>query len=101
VQSLRLHLTGDRPVLLSGGHDSTTLVWDLRRIVDELKRSTPRLTAENEERVWADLGAEDAGAMHRASWLLASARDGAVRLIGERLQPAPIDPQLGERNPQG
>jgi WD40 repeat protein len=97
VQSLRLHMSGDQGVLLSGGQDSTVLVWDLQRILADVRKATPELTDEHADRVWADLGAEDAGAMHRASWLLASAKDKAVRMLAERLQPAPVDPALGEK----
>jgi WD40 repeat protein len=96
VQFLRMH-TGDRPLLLSGSHDSTTLVWDLRRVMEELERTTPRLAEQAPDKLWADLGAEDAAAMHRASWVLAAAGDEAVPLLAERLEPIPVDRALGQK----
>jgi WD40 repeat protein len=97
VQCLRLHTAGERPMLLSGSHDSTTLVWDLRSIMDELRRTTPRLAEQAADHLWADLGAEDAAAMHRASWVLTAAGEESVPLLAQRLQPAPIDRALGEK----
>jgi hypothetical protein len=72
-------------------------MWDLGTVMDELRRSTPTLTSEPPEQLWADLGAEDAAAMHRASWVLAAAGEDAVPLLGQRLQPAPIDQALGAK----
>ena len=97
VQFLRMHTTSERSLLLSGSHDSTTLVWDLRRVMEELERTTPRLSEQAPEKLWADLGAEDAAAMHRASWVLAAAGEEAVPLLAERLAPVPVDRALGEK----
>jgi WD40 repeat protein len=97
VQFLRIQTQGDRPVLLSASQDSTTLVWDLRQVMNRIRQSTPQLSSQSADRVWADLGAEDATAMHRASWLLTAAGADAVPLLNERLKPAPIDPALGEK----
>jgi hypothetical protein len=97
VQCLRIHSLGDRPLLVSGSQDSTALVWDLRGVMDELRRTTPRLSDRQRDQVWADLGAEDAGAMHRASWVLLAAGEDAVPLLTERLRPAPTDPELGAK----
>jgi WD40 repeat protein len=97
VRCLELHTSGNRPVLVSGSDDSTALVWDLRAVVDELRNSTPRLSTERPDQLWADLGAEDAAAVHRASWVLAAAGEEAVPLLAERLAPAPIDPSLGQK----
>jgi len=97
VLQLRMHLSGDRPLLLSGSKDSTVLVWDLRGVMEMVRKTTPRLSAEHADQVWLDLGAEDAAAMHRASWLLAAAGSEAVPLLAERLHPVPIDPTVGDK----
>jgi WD40 repeat protein len=97
VNALALHTSGERPVLISGSYDSTALMWDLRSIVDEVRRSTPRLTSEPADRLWADLGSDDAAAMHRASWVLTAAGEEAVPLLAERLEPVPTDKALGEK----
>jgi WD40 repeat protein len=97
VQCLRMHTTGERPLLLSGSHDSTTLVWDLRAVMEELRRTTPRLAEQAPDELWADLGAEDAAAMHRASSILAAAGEDVVPLLAQRLAPVPVDRALGEK----
>jgi WD40 repeat protein len=97
VQTLALQTSGERPVLVSGSYDSTALVWDLRSIMDEVRKSTPRLASEPADRLWAELGSDDAAAMHRASWVLAAAGEEAVPVLAERLEPVPIDQALGEK----
>jgi hypothetical protein len=97
VVFLRMHLAGDRPLLLSGSNDSTVLVWDLREVMELVRTTTPRLSAQHAEQVWVDLGAEDATAMHRASWLLAAAGDEAMPMLAARLEPVPIDPTVGDK----
>lgn len=97
VQCLRLHTLGERPRLLSGSHDSTTLVWDLGSVMEELRRTTPRLAEQDADQLWADLAAEDAAAMHRASWVLAAADEEALPLLVGRLAPVPLDRALGEK----
>jgi hypothetical protein len=96
VRCLRLHTSADRPLLISGSDDSTTLVWDLAAVMGELGRSTPRLAEQEQVQLWADLGAEDAAAMHRASWVLTAAGNEAVPLLGERLAPVPVDRAMGD-----
>ena len=64
--------------------------------MDEVRENTPRLSSEPADRLWADLGSDDAAAMHRASWVLAAAGEEAVSLMAERLEPVPMDSgQLG------
>jgi WD40 repeat protein len=97
VQALALHTSGDRPVLVSGSHDSTALAWNLSSIMEEVRKSTPSLSSEPAARLWTDLGSEDAAAMHRASWVLAAAGEEAIPLLAERLEPVPMDQALGEK----
>jgi WD40 repeat protein len=97
VQCLCLALKGERQVLLSGSQDSTSLVWDLRDIVETLRATTPALADEQPDQLWADLGADDATAMHRASWILTAAGEQAVPLLSQRLEPVPIDHELGDK----
>jgi WD40 repeat protein len=97
VHALALHVSGERPVLVSGSYDSTALVWDLRSIMDEVRQNTPRLSTEPADRLWADLGSEDAAAMHRSSWVLAAAGEEAIPVLAARLEPVPMDQALGEK----
>jgi WD40 repeat protein len=97
VHALALHTTGERPVLVSGSYDSTALVWDLRNIMEEVRKGTPRLASEPADRLWAELGSDDAAAMHRASWVLVAAGEEAVPVLARRLEPVPTDQALGEK----
>lgn len=97
VQSLELQVAGDRPLLSSGGSDTTILVWNLAPVMEKVRASTPRLADQDRDRVWADLASEDGSRMHRASWILASAADEGTKLIAERLAPVPIDREIAPK----
>lgn len=97
VQSLRLHLQGDTPRLASASVDSTILLWDLTKVMDELSKNTPKLTEAQGDQVWADLGSDNAGRMHHAAWTLAAAGEAAVTLLGNRLEAVPADPLMGPK----
>lgn len=97
IQTLRLSLNDERPMLASGSADSTVLLWDLRAAMDKVRQNTPKLSPEQAEQIWADLASDDAGAMHRTSWILGTSGADAVRVLAERLQPVPVDRELGPR----
>ncbi len=97
INCLRFNLDDERPVLYSGSADSTVLAWDLREAMTAFKKSTPRLTAEEIERVWLELGADDPAVMHRVLWTLSTAGETAVTTLAKHLKPAPVDRELGPR----
>ncbi len=97
INCLRFNVDDERPVLYSGSADSTVLAWDLREAMTAFENGTPRLTAEEIERVWLELGADDAAVMHRALWKLSTAGDAAVKTLAKYLEPAPFDRELGPK----
>jgi RNA polymerase sigma factor (sigma-70 family) len=89
----------DSRVLASGHGDSTILLWDLTS-----GRRAPRQPVEKPdtaqlERWWRDLADEDARKAHAGIWGLCTVPERAVKLLRDRLHPAPAVPadQLKER----
>jgi WD40 repeat protein len=60
-------------------------VWDLTGVGSG---APARLTAQEAEAFWRDLGSDDAALAHRAAWRLASAPASALPLLRDRLRPA-------------
>jgi RNA polymerase sigma factor (sigma-70 family) len=70
--------TPDGRKLITGGMDSTVLVWNL---------APARPDAEKLDRLWSELGDDDAGHAYEALWAM-SASPGAVGFLKGRLEPA-------------
>jgi WD40 repeat protein len=89
-----LTFSRDGRTLVSGGSDSTILIWDL---TGRRKRPAPPLGAEPLESQWAALGgrADQASA---AVWELAARPAEAVALLGTRIAPSakPTDKELAQ-----
>jgi RNA polymerase sigma factor (sigma-70 family) len=75
-----LTFSADGNTLISGGNDTTLLVWDLRG-------HAGALSADDVRARWADLRAEDAPRGYRAVRQLANAPASAVGLLREHLKP--------------
>jgi WD40 repeat protein len=88
VTSLTFSPDGKR--LVSGGFDTTALVWDVERLLEEARRQKKEPSPKQLEALWTDLGHADAERAGRAMWSLAAAPRGAVPLLRERLQPVAI-----------
>jgi RNA polymerase sigma factor (sigma-70 family) len=71
--------------LLTGGTDTTALVWDLRATVG----TQPHLTEAALQALWADLAAADAAKAYQAIRTLATASPQAVPFLKTVLTPAP------------
>jgi WD40 repeat protein len=74
--------------LASGGGDSTILLWDLTGRMKDGRLAPSRLTAEDLNRLWADLSGEALKA-YPAMWTLVAAPRLAVPFLKERLGPVP------------
>jgi RNA polymerase sigma factor (sigma-70 family) len=73
--------------LVSGGCDTTGLVWDLRGVRTERRRPA-ELSPRERETLWADLAGADAARAYRAIGSLAAAK-GAVSFLKGRLPAVP------------
>jgi hypothetical protein len=89
----------DGRTLVTGGADTTVLVWDLDDGDVERARKA-ELSAKDLEDLWGELAVPDAARAHRAQLRLAAAPGPAAALIRKRLPPAvgkPVDTGKVER----
>jgi hypothetical protein len=89
-----LTFTPDGKALVSGGGDTTLLVWDLTRGPGARPRGQRPVAREVLESRWPDLAAADAARAYAAVWDLAAAGDAGVAVLQKHLHPAaPVDPR--------
>jgi hypothetical protein len=86
---LSLSFTADGTLLISGGADTTALVWDLTGRLRGTEATGKSLTAADLEGCWIDLASEDAAGAYRTVQKLAAASKDAVPYLRPRLQPVP------------
>jgi WD40 repeat protein len=84
-----LAFSADGKALLSGSTDTTAIVWDVGRLLEEGRRSRTDLSAAQLQGLWNELGGDDAERAYRALWALVDAPRRAVPFVGERLRPVP------------
>jgi WD40 repeat protein len=99
----RLHLAGnqspmafssDGRMLISGGSDSTALVWDLTGKLEAKEKWGGPLSAAELDSCWSDLADVDAAKAYQAIRRLAASPGDAVPYLGKRLKPVPpVDPK--------
>jgi WD40 repeat protein len=87
VTSLAFSPDGRR--LITGGADSTGLVWDVPFLLAEARRKRVTPSKAELEVLWRDMGSEDGARADRAVWALVAAPGRAVPLLRDRLQPVP------------
>jgi RNA polymerase sigma factor (sigma-70 family) len=87
IQTLSFSANGK--LLLSGGYDTTALVWDLtgRRGPEAVQDRPP--SEKDLDALWEDLAGDDAPRAYRAIQELAAARGQAVPYLAQRLRPIP------------
>jgi hypothetical protein len=74
-------------VLVSGGSDTTALVWDLRPFRNRERPAPADPAPADLDGLWADLADADAARAFRAFWRLADSPGKAVALLRKRLRP--------------
>jgi WD40 repeat protein len=89
---IAMEFTPDGRRLVTGGNDTTVLVWDVAAFTRQVPRPQKELDAPTLERLWADLRGNDGARAYRAVGELASGPGQAVPFLRDRLRPpAPVD----------
>jgi WD40 repeat protein len=89
-----LAFAGDSKALVSGGYDTTLLIWD---VSSRVERITPaELTTDKAKRLWEDLVDEDAIKAYQAMLSLAATPRVSLAMIKAHLHPAilPDSPEV-------
>jgi RNA polymerase sigma factor (sigma-70 family) len=76
----------DGRTLVSGGMDTTALVWDVTGLRTAGGRPAP-LSARRQQELWTALARKDAQQAHRAVWSLVARGPQTVRFVHNRLRP--------------
>jgi hypothetical protein len=85
----------DGKTLFSGGNDTTILAWDVMALTRREPVAAKRLTPEELEGLWEDLGSLDTQKANRALRTLAAAPAQAPRFLTERRRPVDTaDPKV-------
>jgi dipeptidyl aminopeptidase/acylaminoacyl peptidase len=80
--------------LVSGGGDTTALVWDLTGKAPADPFAAAKPSEVELKKAWTELAGEDGNKAYRALWTLVTAADEAVLFLQKQLQPqAPVDPK--------
>lgn len=89
--------SADGKRLISGGEDSTVLVWDLS-LPDDLPARIRNLSAQDLETLWHDLTAEEAGKAYQAIRGLIASPQKCVPFLKDRLRPvASVEPRAVDK----
>jgi WD40 repeat protein len=82
-----LALSADGRMLVSGGHDSQVLVWDLTRCMPDGQWHPARLSPDKLRAAWETLAGADAASAYAAMWQLVADPEGSTTLLRSRLRP--------------
>jgi RNA polymerase sigma factor (sigma-70 family) len=88
-----LAFSGDGKTLVSGGGDTTVLLWGLTGSAPQGRPRPAKPTPQQLDALWDALSSADAGKAEEAVWALAAAPGQAVPLLAEHVRPvSPADP---------
>ena len=90
-----LIFAADGKTLVSGGNDTTILLWDLVRIKREPRPQIAELQPKEFEKLWGNLISGDAVEAGKTVQTLIAGSNASVALLKDRIQPAaPVDPKV-------
>ena len=84
-----LMFSADGKRLVSGGWDTTILVWDVQGLPRDRGTKPAPLSPKERAALWAELGSADAARAYRAVRTLIRAGEPAASFLADRLQPIP------------
>jgi WD40 repeat protein len=84
-----LEFTPDGKALVSGGNDSTLLVWDLARLKRAPRTPIAALPRQDLDRLWGDLINGNGLKAGQAIQMMIDGADGSVAFLKDRVQPTP------------
>jgi WD40 repeat protein len=90
---LSLDFSPDDKLLASGGTDTSILIWDVAEFADNRSSPGARLSHEELDKLWTELGAENAAVAYGALWQLAAGGKPAVSFLKEQLCPPGVSEQ--------
>jgi hypothetical protein len=83
-----LAFTPDGKVLISGSNDTTVLLWDVASLSQQVQARPAKLTPDVLDKLWGDLGGDDAARAYLAVQALARAPEQAIPFFQTHLQKA-------------
>ncbi len=87
-----LIFAADGKTLVSGGNDTTILVWDLSRLKRPSSGPIAALAPKDFDRLWTELASADAGKAGKTVHTLITGANASVTLLKDRIHPAaPVD----------
>jgi WD40 repeat protein len=92
ASSIEMHITGDAPFVLTGGADTTALVWDLTEFIKDANQQTK--SDQQLDKLWTDLISEDSLTAHRSQWKLIERGDDSIELFSKNVEPSKENPEL-------
>jgi hypothetical protein len=90
-----LEFSADGAFLVSGGEDTTALVWDVLPLFSAENIGKPERLSET---LWADLASQDGARAFRAALVLRANPEKAIDFLKHRLRPIPqLDPKAAQQ----
>jgi hypothetical protein len=92
ASSIEMHAAGDAPFVLTGGADTTALVWDLTQFIKDASQQSKN--DQQLEKLWADLMSEDSLTAHRSQWKLIERGEESIDLFSKNVEPSKENSEL-------